>query len=224
MDKLQWFKFNPTDWIMGKIQRCPDTTKARFMRLVCVYWNKGCVLSIDDAEVEIDKEHLDILISKKVLKTEKGFVKIDFLDEQVDKINEISQKARESAKARWEKRTKKEPKKELVPTVGSHILVETLDFNKLLLYINNSFKRNFKSINDSVKKKFKARLKEGYTNMDIKNCIDNLVLVNYHKENGYQYCTPEFISRSETLEKYSSKVLIKKEVQTTLTLGKHETG
>jgi len=224
MDKLQWFKFNPTDWIMGKIQRCPDITQARFMRLICVYWNKGCVLSVDDAEVEIDKEHLDILISKKVLKPEKGFIKIDFLDEQVDKINDISQKARESAKARWEKKAKKEPKKELLPKLTEPTQTEILDFNKLLLYINTSFNRNFKSINDAVKKKFKARLKEGYSNIDIKNCIDNLVLVQYHKENGYQYCTPEFISRSETLEKYSSKVLIKKEAQTTLTLGKHETG
>lgn len=224
MDKLQWFKFNPTDWIMGKIQRCPDITQARFMRLICVYWNKGCVLSVDDSEVEIDKEHLDILISKKVLKQEKGFIKIDFLDEQIDKINDISQKARESAKARWEKKAKKEPKKELLPTVQETKQTEILDFDKLLKYINTQFNRDFKKVNDAVKKKFKARLKDGYTNLDIKNCIDNLAAVPYHKENGYQYCTPEFISRSETLEKYSSKTVIKKEPQTSLTLGKHDTG
>lgn len=224
MDKLQWFKFNPTDWIMGKIQRCPDITQARFMRLICVYWNKGCVLSVEDSEVEIDKEHLDILISKKVLKQEKGFIKIDFLDEQIDKINDISQKARESAKSRWEKKAKKEPKKELLPTIPESKQTEILDFDKLLKYINTQFNRSFKTVNDATKKKFKARLKEGYTNIDIKNCIDNLALVNYHKENGYQYCTPEFISRSETLEKYSSKTVIKKEPQTSLILGKHDTG
>ena len=65
MDKLQWFKFTPSDWMMGKIQRCPEITQARFMRLCCLYWNKECLLSIEDAEIEIDKEHLDILIAKK---------------------------------------------------------------------------------------------------------------------------------------------------------------
>ena len=68
MDKLQWFKFSPTDWIMGKIQRCPDDTQARYMRLVCLYWNKECSLTIEDAEIEIDKHHLDVLISKKIVK------------------------------------------------------------------------------------------------------------------------------------------------------------
>ena len=79
MDKLQWFKFTPTDWIMGKIQRCPEITQARFMRLICLYWNKECVLSYEDAEIEIDKEHLDILISKKIIKIEDNFLLIEFL-------------------------------------------------------------------------------------------------------------------------------------------------
>lgn len=86
MDKLQWFKFTPTDWIMGKIQRCPEITQARFMRLICLYWNKECVLSFEDAEIEIDKEHLDILIGKKIIKKENDFICIDFLNEQFKEI------------------------------------------------------------------------------------------------------------------------------------------
>ena len=86
MDKLQWFKFSPVDWIMGKIQRCPETTQARFVRLICLYWNKECVLSFDDAEIEIDKEHLDILISKKIISNTNGFINISFLDEQFAEI------------------------------------------------------------------------------------------------------------------------------------------
>lgn len=86
MDKLQWFKFTPTDWIMGKIQRCPEITQARFMRLICLYWNKECILSYEDAEIEIDKEHLDILISKKIIKHDNDFICIDFLNEQFKEI------------------------------------------------------------------------------------------------------------------------------------------
>lgn len=103
MDKLQWFKFAPTDWVMGKIQRCPEITQARFMRLICLYWNKECILSYDDAEIEIDKEHLDILISKKIVKLEDDFLIIDFLNEQLDNITETSQKRRDAVLKRWAK-------------------------------------------------------------------------------------------------------------------------
>jgi hypothetical protein len=82
MDKLQWFKFRPSDWMMGKIQRCPEITQARFLRLCCLYWNKECVLSIEDAEIEIDEEHLITLFKKKIVGKDDNFIHINFLDEQ----------------------------------------------------------------------------------------------------------------------------------------------
>jgi len=107
MDKLQWFKFMPTDWVMGKIQRCPEITQARFMRLICLYWNKECVLTLSDAEIEIDKEHLDILISKKIVKIQDSFLVIDFLNEQLFGIAETSQKRRDAVNERWKKAKQK---------------------------------------------------------------------------------------------------------------------
>ena len=101
MDKLQWFKFTPTDWVMGKIQRCPEITQARFLRLICLYWNKECILNYDDAEIEIDKEHLEILINKKIIKIDNSFVVIDFLNEQLNEISKTSQKRREAVNSRW---------------------------------------------------------------------------------------------------------------------------
>ena len=82
---------------------------------------------------------------------------------------------------------------------------ESIDFGVLLNYINSSFNRKFKIISESVKTKFKARIKEKYSKDDIKNCIDNLKNIQYHIDNGFQYCTPEFISRADTLDKYSVK-------------------
>ena len=88
-----------------------------------------------------------------------------------------------------------------------------LDFSELLNFINKAFGRNFKLINNSVKKSFNSRIKDGYSKHDIKNCIDNLKSNPFHKENGFQYCTPEFISRATTMEKYSSKGnIINKEI------------
>lgn len=87
MDKLQWFKFTPSDWMMGKIMKCPEVTQARFMRLCCLYWNKQCQLSYEDAEIEIDEEHIKILIKKKILKVVGDSISIHFLDEQMNEIN-----------------------------------------------------------------------------------------------------------------------------------------
>jgi len=103
MAYLSWFKFTPSDWIMGKIQRTPEITQARFMRLICLYWNKQCILSYDDAEIEIDKEHLDILLSKKIIKLENDFIIIEFLNEQLGTITETSQKRKEAVLLRWSK-------------------------------------------------------------------------------------------------------------------------
>jgi hypothetical protein len=72
--------------MMGKIQRCPDITQARFIRLCCLYWNKQCELTYEDAEIEIDKEHIDILISKRVVVSQNGVINISFLDEQFAEI------------------------------------------------------------------------------------------------------------------------------------------
>ena len=98
MDKLQWFKFSHIDWMMGKIQRCPEVTQARFIKLVCLYWNKECNLSLEDSIIEIDKEHIDILISKKVISINDEHIFIDFLDEQMDNILETSKKNSKAGK------------------------------------------------------------------------------------------------------------------------------
>jgi hypothetical protein len=103
MEKLQWFKFAPSDYMMGKIQRCPEITQARFIRLCCLYWNKQCELSYIDAEIEIDKEHLDILTAKKIVKVVSESINIDFLDEQMKEILETAKGKSKAANARWAK-------------------------------------------------------------------------------------------------------------------------
>lgn len=78
-----------------------------------------------------------------------------------------------------------------------------INFDKLLDFINLQTKRNFKLINNTIKNKYKARLKEGYTNESIKTAIINAVNSDYHKETNFKYLTPEFFSRNTTIDKYS---------------------
>lgn len=79
-----------------------------------------------------------------------------------------------------------------------------INFDKLLSFLNSLTKRNFKIINEATKKKYLARLKEGYTNNDIANAMKNAVNSDYHKENNFKYLTPEFFSRADKLNLYSS--------------------
>ena len=103
MDKLIWFKFIISDWMMGKIMKCPEVTQARFIRLCCLYWNKDCQLTIEDAEIEIDKEHLDILSSKKIVIKNEDTVSIKFLNEQKITCEQTSKSRREAVLQRWNK-------------------------------------------------------------------------------------------------------------------------
>lgn len=103
MEKLTWFKFVISDWMMGKIMKCPEVTQARFLRLCCLYWNKECVLSYEDAEIEVDEDHLKILISKKILLNSDGYISIKFLDEQNEGVLSLSETRRLAAKERWDK-------------------------------------------------------------------------------------------------------------------------
>lgn len=86
--------------------------------------------------------------------------------------------------------------------------IYNIDYQALLDFVNKTFGRNFQVVSDKVKRSYKARLKDGYKKEDIfqaiKNCKDN----SYHKENNYQYCTPEFFSRAETLDKYANRTIV----------------
>ena len=105
MNELQWFKFNPSKWFMGRIQRCSEIAQARFIRLCCLYWSKQCKLSKEDAQIEIDEKYLNELEKKKVLLVVDGFISIDFLDTQFCEISEkksdLSNKGKIGNLKRW---------------------------------------------------------------------------------------------------------------------------
>lgn len=112
MDKLQWFKFSYADWRMGKIQRCSEITQARFINLCCLYWSKEANLSYEDAEIEIDKEHLEVLLSKKIIERDDEHIFIKFLDEQLEDIAETSKGKSKAANIRWKKYREKKASEE----------------------------------------------------------------------------------------------------------------
>lgn len=99
--------------------------------------------------------------------------------------------------------------------------IYNIDYQALLDFVNKTFGRNFKVITDKVKRAYKKLLKDGYKKEDIINAIKNCKDNSYHKENNYQYCTPEFFSRSETIDKYADRTIVTESDGILAHLNKH---
>lgn len=77
-----------------------------------------------------------------------------------------------------------------------------INFDDLLTFFNQTFHKQSRVINDKIKRKYQARLKEGYTKDDIAKSMRSCSVDKFHKESNFKYCTLEFFSRSETIDKY----------------------
>jgi DNA-binding transcriptional regulator YhcF (GntR family) len=76
------------------------------------------------------------------------------------------------------------------------------DSEKLVQFINETFSKRYKH-SDKIVSHFKARLtKDKYTKQEIFEVIKALKETQYHKDTNFKYCTPEFILRQSTIEKY----------------------
>tara|TARA_R110001606_G_scaffold135601_1_gene272765 strand:- start:1157 stop:1843 length:687 start_codon:yes stop_codon:yes gene_type:complete len=109
MDNLQWFKFSPSHWFMGRIQRCSEIAQARFIRLCCIYWNNECIVHQEDAEIELGQDEFNQLLKLKIIElNEDESIAIKFLDDQYHSCLELGNKRSQAAKARWSKAKGKE--------------------------------------------------------------------------------------------------------------------
>ena len=79
-----------------------------------------------------------------------------------------------------------------------------IDFEKMIAYFNNAFKKSTRIISEKAKLNFKARIKEGYTKEDIVKVIDNCSNDNHHRDSNFKYVTLEFLSRPQIFERYAS--------------------
>jgi uncharacterized phage protein (TIGR02220 family) len=136
------------------------------------------------------------------------------LKRDLEKYEGIRQRNSENAKKRWDATAcDRIPNMPAVTKNADNDSVNDndiniIDFESLLLLLQATFKRKFRVMNDKVKRSYKARIKEGYTIDDIHNAIKNCQANAYHKDNNYQYCTPEFFSRADILDKYSDRTIV----------------
>lgn len=110
---IQWFKFSPAAWLMGRIQRRPENVQVAFLRLLCKYWHNECFLSTEEAELECGTDEYKELLKHKLIKSGTGIlvedktphlaaqievVKIEFLDEQWADLLDLKAKNSEKGK------------------------------------------------------------------------------------------------------------------------------
>ena len=150
MNKLEWFKFSPSDWTMGRISRVPVSVQGEFIRLCCVYWNRGCSMTEAEVRMELSPNGYKRLSLTNVLKQDGVQTRILFLDAQmqdIDNMRELASKAgRASAEARKRKASStpvqrnptdidKEKEKELIDTdiyrEFEHLKITVGEFKKL---------------------------------------------------------------------------------------------
>lgn len=81
---------------------------------------------------------------------------------------------------------------------------ETGAYELFIESFNKITNRRFTIRDKKARTQFKIRLKEGWKIEEIETAIRNCMNDTFHKENNYKYLTPEFITRSDKLEKYAA--------------------
>ena len=234
---LPYFKFFCSEWNDGDVTLESYEAQGLFINICSYYWSNECEVSIDKLNKKFrgQDKTLDVLLNASLFKIDNDmFVRINFLDEQKQERNTKSlinsKNGSKGGRPKKQKETENKPNalNSLSETKGikrreekkreEKILLplsttkDKIDFKILLSFINKQTKREFKVINDSVKNKFKARLKEGYSKEDISNTVINSCKDPFHKEHNFKYLTPEYFSRSATMDKFSAKVVKDKAV------------
>mgnify|MGYP006921341893 FL=1 len=107
--ELPYFKFEPNQWENGNIQICSRECKGLFVDLCCMYWSRIGNLPYKLAVQKLcggNAVALDSLYEDNIIKIEDGFIRIDFLEEQLNEFKLTAETNSKNAKDGWEKRRK----------------------------------------------------------------------------------------------------------------------
>tara|TARA_R110000803_G_scaffold2716_1_gene9329 strand:+ start:322 stop:1089 length:768 start_codon:yes stop_codon:yes gene_type:complete len=233
--ELPYFKFFCSEWNDGDITLEEMKVQGVFINVCSYYWSKECNLESKMLlkRFKNNTEEINILITEGHIKDIDGFIEINFLDEQLGERGKLSKQNSKNAKKRWAEKAEAERllcernanasvsqceegtesmqyREEKRREEKSNPIAKSIDFDGLLAHVNKTFGRNYQVVNSSIKAKYKARLKEGYTKANIMTAIDNASKDKFHKNLNYKHCTIEYFSRANTLDLHS-KLTIQKD-------------
>jgi len=87
--ELPFFKFNPTEWLTGKISYQPLEVQGAFIQCCSLFWKKSGIVKVDEVDWRIGKKNLDVLIECDFISVKEGFLSIEFLEEQLISFESI---------------------------------------------------------------------------------------------------------------------------------------
>lgn len=101
-NKLPYFKFFVSEWVLGRISDHPDKVQGAFIVAICHYWNKNCDYNSDDFERKLGSKRFKMLLEFNFFEIIDGKVCIDFLNEQYEELSGIQQLRKKAGLARAE--------------------------------------------------------------------------------------------------------------------------
>jgi uncharacterized phage protein (TIGR02220 family) len=230
--ELPYFKFFCSEWSDGDITLESFESQGLFINICSYYWSNSCKITLTKLKKKFKgfDSLIEELVESGIIKVENDNVLINFLNEQLTEREDSSIKKSLAGKASAEARklSKLEQQVNTSSTESQHVLNScstesqlirkdkikeykekddnlSVNWEGLLSQFNNITGKNFKVICDKTKRQVNARLKEGYSKLDLVNAITNCFNDDYHKENP-KYLTLEFISRADKMQKYAQEV------------------
>lgn len=231
--QLPYFQFEPAEWLAGDVSMCSMEAQGLFVNIKCVYWQKEGDLSLSQIRRRFKNhlDLIDELIEDGIIKTKGDKVVIEFLDMQrtailrkkkrnsengykgaVQRIKNQELRKQGSGEAeappkhldkiREDNTDNNTPKPDKSGS-GSGKKSEGINWEKLLLHFNETFGKKSRVVNDTVKKSFRARMKD-YVKEDIVDVMNKIKKDKFHIENNFKHVTLEYIARPNTFDKYAS--------------------
>lgn len=105
--ELPYFKFEPNQWENGNVQMCSRQDKGLFIDICSMYWSRLGDLPLKLAIQKLcagNATALNSLCDDRIIAVENGFIRIDFLEEQLSEFDNTSKQNSKNAKEGWDKR------------------------------------------------------------------------------------------------------------------------
>jgi hypothetical protein len=80
-----------------------------------------------------------------------------------------------------------------------------IDFESILTHFNFCFTKKSRIIPANVKRKYHQLIRDGFTIDDIKLAMTNASRDTFHVENKFKYCSLEFFSRADKIDKFANQ-------------------
>ena len=227
---LSYYKFTPAKWISGSITLCSYEAKGIFIDICALYWAREGILKEAYVEQIFNKCSTSVkqeLFDAEVISYREGLLQIDFLEEQLNSFEGISEKRAEAGRKSAESRKKSEQnstsvqqvlsKVQQTPTIKRRedkIIEEKIREEKkkedkiieeIIDDLNQVCSTNYKYNTPKTKELIKTRIKEGFTVEDFKKVHRNMFDCWYIDEKMREFLRPITLY-SNKFESYLNKL------------------